>query len=250
MYFLRDGIEVTLGDRDLDLGIHQSLKLDDLLDLSVLENGRVALDIGVGTLGDLLDRAISSVALGDDLVIKRSRSREDVIVETDFDRLAQVFINLIRNAEKYCDAPSPKLRIAVRDQGGVIQIDFVDNGSGIAPEAREVIFEKFSRLSDGMRAGGTGLGLAICREVMANLSGSIASFASGMKPTNPWKTCQRSSQIRNVTSTPAVSRAAAKRTESSSSTSSVPTWTRSGGRSPSSANSGDTRGSSFGVSPA
>ena len=51
--------------------------------------------------------------------------------------------------------------------------DFIDNGSGIPKESQGIIFEKFARLSDQSRAGGAGLGLAICREVMANLGGTI-----------------------------------------------------------------------------
>jgi signal transduction histidine kinase len=62
----------------------------------------------------------------------------------------------------------------VRQRAGRVQIDFVDNGRGIPPEAQGLIFEKFARLSDQARAGGAGLGLAICREVMANLRGSIS----------------------------------------------------------------------------
>ena len=49
-----------------------------------------------------------------------------------------------------------------------------DNGSGIQPQNRTLIFEKFSRLNDPSRAGGAGLGLAICQEIMQFLGGSIA----------------------------------------------------------------------------
>ena len=124
-------------------------------------------------LADVLDRAQSAAALSGNMKIRRNHTRESIVVTTDHDRLAQVFINLMRNADKYCDAASPELRIEVRDHGGSLTIDFVDNGSGISPADSKVIFEKFSRLSDGARAGGTGLGLAICREIMANLNGEI-----------------------------------------------------------------------------
>jgi len=148
--------------------------LDDLLDLSVLENGTVALDISAGDLGALIDRSISAAALTGRLKINRVPAREARVIETDQDRLAQVFINLIKNAEKYCDAERPELTISVRTVGDALQIDFVDNGTGISPTDSEVIFEKFSRLSDGARAGGAGLGLAICREIVMNLGGEIA----------------------------------------------------------------------------
>jgi signal transduction histidine kinase len=54
-----------------------------------------------------------------------------------------------------------------------VQIDFIDNGSGIPKKSQSLIFEKFARLTDTSRAGGAGLGLAICREIMTNLGGSI-----------------------------------------------------------------------------
>ena len=148
--------------------------LDDLLDLSVLENGQVALEVQTATIGAVIERAISSATTGKRLTIHKPRHGGGTIVETDVGRLSQVFINLIRNAEKYCDADAPRLSIRIRENGGIATIDFIDNGSGIPAREREVIFEKFSRLTDQQRAGGAGLGLAICREIMINLKGSIA----------------------------------------------------------------------------
>ncbi len=87
--------------------------------------------------------------------------------------MVQVFINVISNARKYCDAVAPEIKITVRQRSGRISVDFVDNGSGIPKESQGLIFEKFARLTDQTRAGGAGLGLAICREVMANLGGTI-----------------------------------------------------------------------------
>ncbi|MEL6609388.1 MAG: ATP-binding protein [Pseudomonadota bacterium] len=156
-----------------DEAIRLTRLLDDLLDLSVLENGQVALEVQTGSIGAVLDRSISASALGNRLTIQRSRTREDVVVETDLGRLSQVFINLIKNAEKYCRADAPRLSIQVRPAGEWVHVDFIDNGKGIPPAQQALIFEKFSRLSDHSRAGGAGLGLAICREIMTNLRGQI-----------------------------------------------------------------------------
>jgi len=109
-----------------------------------------------------------------EFLVIRDLPTEAIYLRTDADRLAQVFINLISNARKYCDAARPELRIAVRQRAGRVTVDFIDNGKGIPKDARRVIFEKFARLSDANRAGGAGLGLAICREIMANLGGSVA----------------------------------------------------------------------------
>ncbi len=149
--------------------------LDDLLDLSVVENGQVNLNLREGTLRDALDRAVSSAAIGEDgvrLEIERTPAKEDILLHTDLDRLSQVFINLIANARKYCDAKSPRLVIRVMQDADRVVVDFQDNGSGIAPEAVDMIFEKFARVSD-QKAGGAGLGLAICRQVMTRLGGSV-----------------------------------------------------------------------------
>ena len=153
--------------------------LDDLLDLSVLENGQVSLNVRSGLLSELLDRAIASARsdeAGQALRILRDPAAERVWISTDLDRLAQVFINLVSNARKYCDAPVPELRIRVGQAEGRIRVDFIDNGSGIAPEARDVIFEKFARVSD-REAGGAGLGLAISRQIVTRLGGEISYLA-------------------------------------------------------------------------
>jgi len=157
-----------------DEAVRLTRLLDDLLDLSVLENGQVVLHEQTGQLSDLLDRAMRAAGLHDGVLkVSRERVDEDITLTADLDRLAQVFINLISNARKYCDAAEPHLRISVvKDKHGYA-VDFVDNGSGIAHENQDLIFEKFSRVADGSKAGGAGLGLAICREIMHRLGGEV-----------------------------------------------------------------------------
>ncbi len=158
-----------------DEAVRLTRLLDDLLDLAVLENGQVELHEQTGTLADLLDRSIRAAGLHDGVLeIVRQSSDEGILITADLDRLAQVFINLISNARKYCDAKAPQLTIRVGQAKGRHVVDFIDNGSGIAAEHQSLIFEKFSRLSDEAKAGGAGLGLAISREVMHRLGGDIA----------------------------------------------------------------------------
>lgn len=179
---LRDGDMDEEGARKFSSIIHdEALRLtrllDDLLDLSVLEAGHVTLHPQSDKLGAVLDRAVAattSVGEGAGIDIRRSPVHEDVSIHTDTDRLAQVFINLIANAAKYCDATKPRLKIFVTVRGDWLHVDFVDNGSGIPKESQSVIFEKFSRLSDQAKAGGAGLGLAICREIMDKLGGKVS----------------------------------------------------------------------------
>ncbi|HSG54737.1 MAG TPA: ATP-binding protein, partial [Paracoccaceae bacterium] len=110
------------------------------------------------------------------LRILRDSKAETLVLTTDLDRLSQVFINLVSNARKYCDAADPELAIRVAQTTDSLAIDFVDNGSGVSPEAQDLIFEKFARVSD-RQAGGAGLGLAISRQIVTRLGGEITYLA-------------------------------------------------------------------------
>ena len=180
---LMDGEKMSGDDRQRysqiiqDEAIRLTRLLDDLLDLSVLENGQVVLNKRDESLELILDRAISATEQPRDAIqieVTRDRASEQIKLHTDSDRLTQVFINLISNAQKYCSADQPKLRISVDRRDGRNVVDLIDNGKGIPRDAQEMIFEKFSRVSDQQAAGGTGLGLAICREIMNRLGGSIS----------------------------------------------------------------------------
>ncbi|MFN3938596.1 MAG: ATP-binding protein [Gemmobacter sp.] len=160
-----------------DEAIRLTRLLDDLLDLSVLENGSVQLAIKEANLSELLDRALTAAGSTRPerrFSVHRDQVSEQIAVVSDTDRLSQVFINIVSNARKYCDAERPELRINVRRRGERVQVDFIDNGSGIPKDSQKLIFEKFARLTDKDRAGGAGLGLAICREIMQNLGGDIS----------------------------------------------------------------------------
>ena len=148
--------------------------LDDLLDLNVLENRQISLNLQHSKLNSIIDSAIGSATASDHELLKiiRNPNEEAVDVFTDIDRLSQVFINLIRNAQKYCDAAAPELRIQVSENETSVVIDFIDNGAGIPRNSQEAIFEKFAQVREN-HAGGTGLGLAICREIMARLGGEV-----------------------------------------------------------------------------
>lgn len=149
--------------------------LDDLLDLSVLENGQITLDQGHASMRDVIEASLDAALSGSEEKLKviRRRRDEEIALETDLDRLSQVFINLIRNAQKYCDADQPELQIYTYENQGQVTVDFIDNGTPIPDGAQEIIFHKFSRVNP-QKAGGAGLGLAICREVMHRLGGEVA----------------------------------------------------------------------------
>jgi len=150
--------------------------LDDLLDLSVLEAGRVTLNEAEVMLAQVLDRAIDAAGAQEaqgTIAIHRDRDAEALTLWTDADRLAQVFINLISNAQKYCRADLPALTIGVHQRQGLIEVEFADNGGGIPARQQGLIFEKFSRLDTAQGAAGAGLGLAISLEIMTRLGGAL-----------------------------------------------------------------------------
>ena len=151
--------------------------LDELLDLSVLESGSVQLHPSTFRIKEVVEQAIQASTAADKnqkLAIDTDDIDKSLVATTDRDRLAQVLINLVTNTIKYCDADQPKMTISARQVSQQLQIDLVDNGSGIPRDGQSIIFEKFSRLGDQAKAGSAGLGLAICREIMFNLGGSIS----------------------------------------------------------------------------
>jgi len=149
--------------------------LDDLLDLSVLENGQVRLNLAETDIVEVINRATHtalSAKSGADLKIWVKMPENLPRIITDADRLGQVFLNLISNAQKYCNKAPASLRIKGVVRGTFITLDFIDNGQGVPREEQELIFEKFSRIGQP-ESSGAGLGLAICKEIMSRLGGDI-----------------------------------------------------------------------------
>ena len=108
--------------------------LDDLLDLSVLENGGGELNRQEACCRGCWIAPWLRPGAPEGLRVLRHRGDEGLALVTDLDRLSQVFINLIANAQKYCDATRPELRIRAHADAGQVMIDFVDNGRGIPAE--------------------------------------------------------------------------------------------------------------------
>ena len=92
------------------------------------------------------------------------------------DRMVQVLSNLLFNAERHCQ-PGGRLRVAVAGGNGRVRVSVADNGSGIAPEHRERIFERLYQVGDRALArekgAGLGLGLAIAKSIVEAHGGRI-----------------------------------------------------------------------------
>jgi two-component system sensor histidine kinase GlrK len=89
-------------------------------------------------------------------------------------QLRLVVDNLLSNAVKYT-AEGGKIDVVLADRDGYLQLEFRDEGPGVRPEERELIFEPFYRSPSGRDAGvkGSGLGLAIVRECVAGHQGKV-----------------------------------------------------------------------------
>ncbi len=150
--------------------------LDEILDLSFLESGRIKLNLVPTTLSDVLGKAISAtqqLAEEKDALIISEPKAQNIQLITDPDRLSQVFINLITNSIKYTNSKKPEIKINCIDHEHYLDISVLDNGPGIPETEQELIFEKFSRLNTKPATGGVGLGLPISLEIMQNLGGEL-----------------------------------------------------------------------------
>ena len=150
--------------------------LDDILDLSFLENGQIMLNLEEVRLAHVIDRALAAtetLQTESNVTVIRDREVELIPVETDFDRLTQVFINLISNAIRHGCGEGGEIVIQTTQAGDAVHVDFSDLGPGVPADKIDLIFEKFARLSAKATAGSAGLGLPISRQIMLNLGGAL-----------------------------------------------------------------------------
>ncbi len=165
--------------------------INDILDLSKIESGTVAVDVSELRLDDLqrsVDRSFRHVAESKhvDFVINAAQPLPKTIV-TDVKRLQQIIKNLLSNAFKFTHHGQVTLDIGVVEHGWsldneelnragqVIAFSVSDTGIGISPDKQQIIFEAFQQAdgSTSRKYGGTGLGLAISRELSRLLGGEI-----------------------------------------------------------------------------
>ncbi|HVG38673.1 MAG TPA: response regulator, partial [Pyrinomonadaceae bacterium] len=164
--------------------------INDILDLSKIESGMMAIDVGDIRFGDVVDRLHRSFhQLAQDKGLDfRLELADDLSasIRTDEKRLQQILRNLLSNAFKFTEAGHVTLRIEPVKNGrfsqgslisaeGVIAFSVTDTGIGIAPEKQRIIFEAFQQ-ADGTTSrkyGGTGLGLSISREIARLLGGEL-----------------------------------------------------------------------------
>ncbi len=156
--------------------------LNDLLDLSKIEAGRMALEIVDFALRETVSEVIGllEVRAQDKHLRLLLSSPPDLParVSGDPSRLRQVLFNLVGNALKFTDAGQVEVRLSHRrlaDGRIELSIAVEDTGVGIAPEVLPLLFEPFAQADSSVarRYGGTGLGLAITRQIAELMGGGV-----------------------------------------------------------------------------
>lgn len=165
---------------DLDIVIAEGERLtsliNDVLDLTKLEAGRMEWGMRKVSPADVLARAEASMRIlvsGSGLGFVVDVQEGLPMVRADPDRLQQVLINLVSNAVKF--TAQGAITCSARLQGREILVAVADTGAGIAQEHRDSVFDKFWQFGDLLteKPKGTGLGLAICKEIVAHHGGRI-----------------------------------------------------------------------------
>jgi PAS domain S-box-containing protein len=149
--------------------------ISEMLDLDRMESGRMTLGLDRLDLSEILARVTENARLNAPRHRIRLRVDENVPkLSGDRDKLTQVTANLLSNAVKY-SPEGGQITVESRLEGEVIHVLVQDEGVGIRPEAREKLFEPYSRVeSENTRyIQGTGLGLAISRQIIRLHGGDI-----------------------------------------------------------------------------
>jgi signal transduction histidine kinase len=175
------GQEVELIDRQLR---HLMRLVDDLLDVSRITGGKIELRRQRLELASVALRGLETSSP----LLEQRRQKvdfsvpvENLLVDADPDRLAQVISNLITNASKYSE-PGSNIAISAERVDRSVHLRVVDNGIGIAPEMLDRIFDLFVQQPQALdrSKGGLGLGLTIVRSLIELHGGTVQARSQGL----------------------------------------------------------------------
>ena len=181
---LHDSPDLDLTERQhfLTIIIRESERLtrliNQVLDLTKIETGRMKWQMTDVDLGDVIDHAVSALR---HLFEEKSIALEVhgparvPPIRGDRDQLIQLVINLLSNAEKFCPPGTGRVDVSLQTGARGVTVSVADNGPGIPVNEQELIFEKFHQVRSGNTGNpmGSGLGLAICRGIVEHLGGRI-----------------------------------------------------------------------------
>ncbi|CAH0537561.1 ATP-binding protein [Vibrio marisflavi] len=168
--------------RDIDTSSQTLLVLlNDILDLSKIESGNLALSLANIDIRELIYEALNMV------LVRASKQDVELGVDIDLDippilsidgyRFKQVLLNLLTNAVKFTHRGIVNIEAELmsKESGSWLAIRVIDTGTGIDKHKQKAIFEPFTQENSTItqRFGGTGLGLAICRQLVELMGGTI-----------------------------------------------------------------------------
>jgi signal transduction histidine kinase len=154
--------------------------INDILDLSRIEAGRIEVDVQPVDLRQLADECADALGSIVKPGVELRRQLSDVgQIQTDPDRLRQVVMNLLGNATKFTDTGS--ITLSLRSADGTVELSVADTGVGIPPEDLPHIFDEFRQVErqGGEQTEGTGLGLAIAKKTVELLGGTLSAVSAG-----------------------------------------------------------------------
>ncbi len=160
----------------LESGRHLLALINDILDLSKIEAGRMELERTDFSLPGVIDNALTLVrerAGRHGITLARTVDERLGIIRADERKVKQVLLNLLSNALKFTPEGG-RIEVRAEVQDGMAEISVTDTGVGIAPEDQEAVFEEFKQVGlTAKKVEGTGLGLAISRKFVELHGGSI-----------------------------------------------------------------------------
>jgi PAS domain S-box-containing protein len=157
---------------------HLLALINDILDITRIEAGRMPLNVTTFRIPDLVKEVMSEL----ETIIRRSnltvtsRMKGSIpAIKSDRQKVKQILLNLLSNALKFTPTGSVTMSATYDARGRTVSVAVKDTGVGIPDDARVQVFEDFRQLdnSPARGYGGTGLGLSICRRLAQMLSGSI-----------------------------------------------------------------------------
>jgi len=166
-------------------GLHLLSLVDDILELSRIEAGRLEITVEPLACAAMIEEVATLMkvqAEAKGLALRTEAPGNLPPVRADRGRMRQILLNVIGNAIKFTDCGEVRVIAATDKDGTHVLLNVADTGIGIAPEQQPLLFERFRQLdmSYTRKHGGSGLGLAISRALIERMDGHIHVRSEGL----------------------------------------------------------------------